>query len=104
MIVFTKFRDLRDHYPDISEDIRSILPSNNLNEDFMWSLGGDVHIIDTQEEYLHVLKENEGWDIAEERIPGWFLLVNCNNNAGGPSYYIPTAILPEGDRPVSYNA
>ncbi len=104
MIVFNKFRDLQDHYPEISEHIRSVISADDLEEEFSWSLGGDVHIIDTQEEYLHISRGNEYWDVAEEAMPGWFLLVDINNNGGGPSYYIPTAILPEGDRPVSYNA
>ena len=105
MIVFTNFADLNDHYPDIAENLTKFLtPEDIAEEDFLGTLGGDVHIIDTREEYLHVLKENDTWDMAEEIIPGWFLLLNCNNNAGGPSYYIPTCILQEGDRPESYNA
>ncbi len=105
MIVFTNFADLNDHYPDIADNLKSFLTEDEIQEpDFLSTLGGDVHIIDTQEEYLQVLSENASWDMAEEILPGWFFLLTCNNNAGGPSYYIPTAILPEGDRPVSYNA
>jgi len=104
MQVFTKYDDLSDHYPDIAEAIAKHISRDDLSEDFSWTLGGDVHVVDTYEEYLKILSENDGWDVAEGTLPGWFFLLNCNNNAGGPSYYIPMVLTNHEDRPTSVYA
>jgi len=104
MLTFTNYRDLSDAYPVISANLRTIIHDDDIEEPFMWSLGGDVHIVETEEEYRKILSENSSFDMAEEIVEGWFLLLSITNNAGGHSYYVPIGMVPTNDRPTSYNA
>lgn len=93
MKTYESFSELNDDYPEIHDSIASFLTEEDLQETCMWSLGGDVHIIETEEEYREMLDDHDFLDMAEETIPGWFLFLLCTNNAGGPSYYVPTHMV-----------
>jgi len=104
MLTFTNYRDLSDAYPVISANLQKILFEGDYDEPFMWSLGGDVHVIETKEEYRELLAKSAMFDVAEPMDDDWFLIVDITNNGGGPSYYVPMAIIDNEDRPQSFNA
>ncbi len=69
--------------------LSQMLSADDLLDTFQWSIGGDVHILETQAEVDHLLQTTQ-FDIWEFVVPGNFYMgVNINNNAGGPTYFIP---------------
>jgi hypothetical protein len=95
MQVYTRITTLADDHPELADIINKHLSASDLIEDFMWSLGGDVHVVETQEEYDHLISTEAFFDIAEEVGYEWFQFVVINNNAGGPTWFVPNAFLKE---------
>ena len=88
MKTFTNLAQLSDYNYYLSLFIEGYIDRSDRHEEFMWSLGGDVHVIETAEDYLKVLKENQFFDISEDINDSWHLLVVINNNSGGPTYFV----------------
>ena len=97
MQVFESFNELNDYYPAIYDGVASFLTEEDLQEPINGALGGDICIIETEEEYRKMLTELYIRDMAEEVTPGWFLFLLCTNNAGGTSYYVPTSMVKPED-------
>lgn len=88
MKTFTNLAQLSDYNRYLSLHIEGHIDRSDRHEDFMWSLGGNVHVIEGADDYLKVLKENGFFDISEDINDNWHLLVVINNNSGGPSYFV----------------
>lgn len=95
MKTFTNLSDLQDYNHYLAEHIQASIDRSDRNEPFMWSLGGDVHVITTLDEALEYIKTNEYFDICEDINDSWTLFVVINNNSGGPTYFIPKDLLQE---------
>lgn len=64
--------------------------------DFGLQLGGDIHIVESIEDYNEMVNTMGPLDyadyIGQSQDPRYWTLLFCTNNAGGPSYLVPHAI------------
>lgn len=98
MKIYETFRELEDEQPDIYEHISTFVSKEDLDQPPWAVLGGDLFIVETREEYEAMLKEHEFFDVAELVMEGkWFNFFIANNNAGGPSYYVPPQFVQPSD-------
>ena len=96
MQVFETFQSLNDYYPEIHDYMTAIIDKSDLYELISWVLGGDCFVVETEEDYEEV-KEQPWYDSAEEALPGWYLFFVANNNAGGPSWWVPAQFVSTSD-------
>ena len=99
MQVFETFQSLNDSYPEIHDQISQFASADDYpGQPLSWVFGGDVYVVETEEEYREMLEEHQFFDIAELVIDGkWFNFFIANNNAGGPSYYVPPSFVKTTD-------
>lgn len=95
MKTFNYLSDLSEHNSVLAVVISAVIDDSDKSKEFMWSLGGEVHVIETQEEFDEMNKENNFFDIAEEVLDGWYQFVVINNNSGGPSWFVPSEFIEE---------
>lgn len=92
MKTYESFNELNDDYPEIHDYMVSILDKSDLDEPISWVLGGDCFVVETEEDYQEV-KDQPFYDAAEEASPGWYMFFVANNNAGGPSWWVPAHMV-----------
>lgn len=95
MKVFEYLSDLADYNSFLADHISSHIDISDRDEMFSWTLGGDVHVITTVEDFNKVMSENVFFDIAEDINDSWHMLFVATNNSGGPTYFVPRDILDE---------
>jgi hypothetical protein len=97
MKMFTTIKPLELFSPEIATHMLRIhSPDSDLDfhaEYFTFSdaLGGDIFVVDTQEEAEQVVN-GQLFDIIED-LPSYRLYWLANNNAGGPTYFVPKALV-----------
>lgn len=64
-----------------------------LNASFMEFLGGDVHVIETQEDANAALEQYD-MDVVHH-CDGYVMCFSINNNSGGPTFVFPTDLYRE---------
>jgi hypothetical protein len=101
--------------PSVSQ-IEAILKDSTEPQEFMYELGGDVHICENEEDLKQIesvdfewaRQHNDKWPNATDqgmswdccdyvlssRSTGWVIFLLCTNNAGGHTYYVPEALWP----------
>lgn len=98
MKTYNHLRTLKSEHPELAQVVMSAIAPDYFDDEFMSTLGGYVFVVDSKEEYHRVLDENTYFDIAEEPTPEWLMLVCMNNNAGGPTWFVPTTFVTLEDR------
>jgi hypothetical protein len=93
MKTFENLPSLFDYNEFLADHIAKHIDGADRNEPFMWSLGGDVNVIDTVKDYAKFLAGNDYFDISEDINDSWHMIVVINNNSGGPTYFIPLDIM-----------
>ena len=93
---YESFIELNDHHPEIYDYMTAIIDKSDLYEPISWVLGGDCFVIEDEEDYQEV-KDQPWYDSAEEALPGWYLFFVANNNAGGPSWWVPAHMVQQSD-------
>jgi hypothetical protein len=65
--------------------------------DFGLQLGGDIHIVESIEDFQDVMNNMGLCDyadyIGQSQDPRYWTLLYCTNNAGGPSYLVPNVLV-----------
>lgn len=97
------------------EQLCDILKASDDSEenDFAWSLGGYMHICETEEDLQNIIGLDWKWEEEHGRPPnvtevatswdacdyvfgdpatGWGIFLLCTNNAGGHVYYVPETL------------
>jgi hypothetical protein len=96
MLTFQNLRDLDRYHPTLANHIAEDLPDDCLHETFMWSIGGDVFVLEDASEWDYLDSESRfEFDVWEEVNDEWIMAVAINNNSGGPTYFIPKFIITE---------
>jgi len=96
MKTFTQLSTLAAEYPKLATQLSCWIPAADIHKSFQWNLGGDVYVVESQEEYLSMFADNAPFDIVEEDwVPGWSMLALINNNSGGPTWFVHKDILGE---------
>lgn len=95
MKTFTNLKSLTAHNSFLGKHIKQHIDQTDYSCEFTWSLGGDVHIAETVEDAQKIFRENPFFDISESVNDSWHILFIANNNAGGPTYFVPRDIIEE---------
>jgi hypothetical protein len=112
MKTYERIEQLLKDYPSIAQYMLKIhSPESDLDFyspefRFHLALGGDVLVVETPSE-AHQEIDNQLFDVIED-LDGYRLYWLANNNAGGPSYFVPmafvTSLQPDPDSNIIENS
>lgn len=102
MIVFKNLNELKKGPKPIYEDILECISPTDYKDPFLTSIGGDVHLVENLEDLSQISINGtslndavvQGFDAVEYvgTEDEFIMCLIINNNAGGPSYFIPRAV------------
>ena len=115
MKVFKCLKELREDnscklvYYHVCNILKNDIPSfmhDFIDIDFMYYLGGYVHVVENFDdlkeittwkekndtEWYNIIEKADEFDVLEKLNNHYFLVYNVTNNSGGHSYYVPTDI------------
>ena len=95
MKTFTTLAALADYNHFLAEHIGASIDRSDYDQPFMWSLGGDVTVIENSKDAAMFIKSSDYFDIAEDINDSWKMFVVVNNNSGGPTTFIPSDCFEE---------
>jgi hypothetical protein len=92
MKTFTNLDQLIAFNTTLAGIITAQIMEDDLKETFMYSLGGDVHVGTTKEDYKELMAMIPQFDYITSLNGEWEVAGIINNNSGGPTYFFPSDI------------